>query len=70
MKTKSLIFIAIVFVFAAELALAADKLRVAYVSPSVSQSLPWIAKELGILAKHDLALENLLITGSRVWSRR
>ena len=64
MKTKSLIFTAIALFCAAELALAADKLRVAYVSPSVSQSLPWIAKELGILAKHDLAVENLLITGS------
>lgn len=64
MKTKSLVFIAIALFCAAELTLAADKLRVAYVSPSVSQSLPWIAKELGILAKHDLAVENLLITGS------
>ena len=64
MKTKSLILTAIALFCAAELALAADKLRVAYVSPSVSQSLPWIAKELGILAKHDLAVENLLITGS------
>ena len=33
---------------------AADKLRVAYVAPSVSLSLPWLAKESGILAKHDL----------------
>jgi ABC-type nitrate/sulfonate/bicarbonate transport system substrate-binding protein len=64
MKTKSLIFTAIALFCAAELTLAADKLRVAYVSPSVSQSLPWIAKELGILAKYDLAVENLLITGS------
>ena len=64
MKTKSSIFTAIALFCAAELAFAADKLRVAYVSPSVSQSLPWIAKELGILAKHDLAVENLLITGS------
>ena len=43
---------------------AADKVRMAYVSPSVSLSLPWIAKESGILAKHDLAAEILLITGS------
>ncbi len=43
---------------------AADKLRVAYVAPSVSLSLPWLAKESGILAKHDLAAEILLITGS------
>ena len=43
---------------------AADKLRVAYVSPSLSLSLPWVAKEAGMLAKHDLAAEFLLITGS------
>jgi NitT/TauT family transport system substrate-binding protein len=45
-------------------ALAADKVRVAYVSPSVSLSLPWMASETGILAKHDLVAEVLLITGS------
>ena len=43
---------------------AADKLRVAFVSPSVALSLPWVAKELGILAKYDLLAEILLITGS------
>ena len=43
---------------------AADKLRVAYVSPSVSLSLPWVAKELRDFAKHDLVAEILLITGS------
>ena len=46
------------------LVLAADKLRIAYVSPSVSLSLPWMAKETGILAKYDLAAEVLLVTGS------
>jgi NitT/TauT family transport system substrate-binding protein len=45
-------------------AVAADMVRIAYVSPSISQSLPWIAKETGILAKYDLAAEVLLITGS------
>ncbi|MGZ8499971.1 MAG: ABC transporter substrate-binding protein, partial [Candidatus Binatia bacterium] len=43
---------------------AADKLRVAFVSPSVALSLPWVAKEMGILAKYDLVAEILLITGS------
>ena len=43
---------------------AADKVRIAYVSPSVSLSLPWLARETGILAKHDLVAEVLLITGS------
>src|SRR4029434_1427487 len=43
---------------------AADKLRVAYVSPSLALSLPWVAKEAGMLAKHELAAEILLVTGS------
>jgi ABC-type nitrate/sulfonate/bicarbonate transport system substrate-binding protein len=43
---------------------AADKLRLAYVSPSLTLSLPWVAKETGILAKHDLTAEVVLITGS------
>lgn len=42
----------------------ADKLRIAYVSPSVNMALPWIAKDQGILAKYDLSAEILLITGS------
>ncbi|HEX9146861.1 MAG TPA: ABC transporter substrate-binding protein [Candidatus Binatia bacterium] len=36
----------------------------AYVAPSVSLALPWMAKETGILARHDLVAEILLITGS------
>ena len=55
---------AIDFVLASGRAVAADKVRIAYVSPSVSLSLPWMAKETGILAKHDLVAEVLLITGS------
>jgi NitT/TauT family transport system substrate-binding protein len=43
---------------------AADKLRVAYVSPGVTQSLPWVARELGLLKNCELEAENLLITGS------
>jgi NitT/TauT family transport system substrate-binding protein len=55
---------AISFVFASGPSIAADKVRMAYVSPSVSLSLPWLAKESGILARYDLAAEVLLITGS------
>ena len=55
---------ALVFLVVANQGLAADKLRIAYVAPSVTLSLPWLAKELGILAKHDLLAEILLITGS------
>lgn len=54
----------IILVFACARSFAADRVRIAYVSPSVSLSLPWIAKESGILAKYDLAAEVLLITGS------
>src|ERR1051325_2138872 len=48
----------------AHLILAADQVRIAYVAPSVSLCVPWIAKESGVLAKHDLTAEILLITGS------
>jgi ABC-type nitrate/sulfonate/bicarbonate transport system substrate-binding protein len=57
-------FVAALILFTATSLPAADKIRVAYVSPSVSQSLPWFAKELGILSKYDLTAEVLLITGS------
>src|SRR6266540_4014076 len=55
---------AIIFFCTSSWILAADKLRLAYVSPSVTLSLPWVAKETGILAKYDLAAEVVLITGS------
>ena len=64
LRTRLWFIAAIVAVFASGRSVAADKVRMAYVSPSVSLSLPWIAKESGILAKHDLAAEVLLITGS------
>src|SRR6185295_18134311 len=54
----------IVIVASSNQAIAAEKVRMAYVSPSVSLSLPWLAKESGILSKHDLIGEVLLITGS------
>lgn len=64
LRTRLWFIVAIVAVFASGRSVAADKVRMAYVSPSVSLSLPWIAKESGILAKHDLVAEVLLITGS------
>src|SRR5918992_2128375 len=57
-------FAAAVTVFDATWSSAADKIRVAYVSPSITLSLPYVAKETGIIAKHDLTAEVLLITGS------
>jgi len=55
---------AIIFALACEQSFALDKIRMAYVAPSVTLSLPWMARETGILAKHDLVAEILLITGS------
>ena len=60
----SVIFAVIFLLAGASTGACADKLRIAYVSPSVNMSAPWLAKELGILAKYDLAAEILLITGS------
>lgn len=62
--TGVLVITAILFTISSGSVRAADKLRIAYVSPSISMVAPWIAKELGILAKHDLSAEILLITGS------
>jgi NitT/TauT family transport system substrate-binding protein len=42
----------------------AEKIRVAFVSPSPSQSPVWIAKEAGFFAKQGLDAEVVLITGS------
>lgn len=43
---------------------AAEKIRVAFVAPSPTQSLPWIAKETGLFAKYGLDAEVLLVTGT------
>jgi ABC-type nitrate/sulfonate/bicarbonate transport system substrate-binding protein len=56
--------VTIIFSLLSTWASAADKLRLAYVSPSLTLSLPWVAKEAGILAKYDLTAEVVLITGS------
>lgn len=66
MKSKFLILLLAVsgLLGRSEIVRGADKLRVAYVSPSLSQSMPFVAKELGMLAKYDLSAEILLIPGS------
>ncbi|HEY7217350.1 MAG TPA: ABC transporter substrate-binding protein [Candidatus Binatia bacterium] len=64
LPTKLWPIAATIFVLAVGPTLGADKLRIAYVAPSVSLSLPWMAKETGLLAKYDLSAEVLLITGS------
>jgi len=57
--TVPLFFLALVSVGS-----TAEKIRVAYVAASVTQSLPWIASQKGILAKYDLNAETVLISGS------
>jgi ABC-type nitrate/sulfonate/bicarbonate transport system substrate-binding protein len=64
MTVVTFILSALLLFLSGACALAADKLRVAYVSPSITQSLPWVARETGILAKYDLTAEVVLITGS------
>jgi NitT/TauT family transport system substrate-binding protein len=54
----------LVLVLLGGLSFGAEKVRMAYVAPSVSLALPWMAKKTGILTKHDLVAEILLITGS------
>jgi hypothetical protein len=50
-------------VLAAERSARKKHLRVAYVSPSYSQSINWIAKETGIFSKHGLNVELIYISG-------
>jgi NitT/TauT family transport system substrate-binding protein len=45
-------------------AAAAEKIRVAFVSPSPTQSPPWIAKEAGLFARHGLDAEIIFLSGS------
>jgi ABC-type nitrate/sulfonate/bicarbonate transport system substrate-binding protein len=40
------------------------KLLVAYVAPSIGQSIAWVTKEVGIFAKHDIDTDVILLTGS------
>lgn len=62
---KLLVFVAgWFFFFFMGAAPAAEKIRVAFVSPSPTQSPPWIAKETGIFAKYGLDAEVILLTGS------
>ncbi len=43
---------------------AADRIRIAYVSPSLSHAIPWIGKDTEIFRKHGFDSEVILITGS------
>ena len=44
--------------------LGAEKIRVAFVSPSPTQSPSWIAKETGLFTKYGLDAEIVLLPGS------
>lgn len=60
-----LIFVAgWLFFNAVALAGAADRIRVAIVSPSPNLAVPWVAKDTGLFAKHGLDAEVVLLTGS------
>lgn len=43
---------------------ARRKVLVAYVAPSITQSIPWVTKEAGIFTKHGIDADVLLLTGS------
>jgi NitT/TauT family transport system substrate-binding protein len=43
---------------------AQRKITVTFVAPNLSQAIPWIAKEAGILAKHGIDADVILLTGS------
>src|SRR5688500_7855605 len=64
MRTAVFLIVAQIIPLTGFRAFAADKIGVAYVSPSVTQAVAWIAKETGILSKYDLSAEIVLISGS------
>lgn len=43
---------------------AQRKVTVTFVAPNLSQMMPWIAKDAGIMAKHGIDAEAILLTGS------
>src|SRR3970040_989664 len=62
--------------FADSAVLAADRLVVLYSARVMSQSMPWIAKEAGLLNKYDLDVQLLYVAaggprdvGVLVWGR-
>jgi ABC-type nitrate/sulfonate/bicarbonate transport system substrate-binding protein len=43
---------------------AQRKVTATFVAPTLSQTIPWIAKEAGIFAKHGIDADVILLTGS------
>jgi len=52
------------FTYERAAAQARRKVLVAYVAPSITQSIPWVTKEAGIFAKHGIDADVVLLTGS------
>ena len=64
MRNLHILIAGCVFLFLTIGSAGAEKSRVAIVSPSPNLSMPWIAKEAGIFAKHGLDVDVILLTGS------
>jgi ABC-type nitrate/sulfonate/bicarbonate transport system substrate-binding protein len=64
---KQLLTLSAVLLLCSQPSAAQEKrnLRVAYVSPSYSQSINWIAKETGIFSKHGLNVELIYMSGGK-----
>jgi NitT/TauT family transport system substrate-binding protein len=60
--TVTLIFLS--FSYDQGSAQARRKVLVAYVAPSITQSIPWVTKEAGIFTKHGIDADVVLLTGS------
>jgi NitT/TauT family transport system substrate-binding protein len=61
-----IVAVLVVLVFAYELleAQTKRKVTVTWVAPSIAQSVAWLAKEVGIFAKHGVDADVILLTGS------
>ena len=64
MRNLHILIAGCVFLFLTIGSAGAEKSRIAIVSPSPNLSMPWIAKEAGIFAKHGLDVDVILLTGS------
>jgi ABC-type nitrate/sulfonate/bicarbonate transport system substrate-binding protein len=61
---KIFITMAAVFAISRGEATAQRKVTATFVAPNLSQTIPWIAKEAGIFAKHGIDADVILLTGS------
>jgi ABC-type nitrate/sulfonate/bicarbonate transport system substrate-binding protein len=61
---SAVIFVAVALAISTRDATARRKVTATFVAPTLSQTIPWIAKEAGIFAKHGINAEVILLTGS------